>query len=84
MLSSVFGIANGAASSESSEEALLKKQAEEMEEVPSPFALLLPFLIISTISFLYLLFYSGEMVTTNHHLRDAQINRPTSEYNIFV
>jgi hypothetical protein len=33
MLSSVFGIANGAASSESSEEALLKKQAEEMEEV---------------------------------------------------
>lgn len=32
MLSSVFGIANGAASSESSEEALLKKQAEEMEE----------------------------------------------------
>jgi hypothetical protein len=35
MLSSVFGISNGAASSE---EALLKKQAEEMEEVrPSPF-----------------------------------------------
>lgn len=36
MLSSVFGISNGAASSESSEEALLKKQAEEMEEVLRP------------------------------------------------
>jgi hypothetical protein len=56
MLSSVFGISSGAASSESSEEALLKKQAEEMEEVHFALHPILSFrsldLIICTIYFI--------------------------------